>query len=113
MKNLYFTKSLAEMLCNDYQFLKGELVPHQFEPVFFKDVILVEINKDEYDVVLVSDVEPLEISQDIKPDVQRLTSMRLLDYFDAYKVEFNYAKYGIGYAKITSEKDKDGIDLYL
>lgn len=113
MRNLYFTKSLAETLCNDFQFLKNQIVPNQIKRIYFKDIIVVEINKDEYDVVLISDLDSIGISHITKSELQGLIKMRLFDYFEAENINFDFCRYGMGYSTITTQKDSNGIDLFL
>ena len=113
MNNLYFTKPLAMRLCNDFSHLINQLIPNQLEPTYIEDVILIEINNDEYDVILVSNKESLTVSNGTKNELPNLIAIRLLDYLEAENIDFNYSGYGMGYAQITSEKDINGIDLYL
>ena len=111
MYKLYFTKSLAEILCNDFSHLKNQLIPHQFETLYFSDIKVVQMSQYEYDVVLIGDAAPLP--KEIRSEVQSFINMRLLDYLEAEKIDFNFCGYGMGYAKICPEKDTNGIDLYL
>ena len=113
MNNLYFTKPLAMRLCNDFSYLKNQLIPNQLEPIYIEDVIFIEMNQDEFDVMLVGNIDPSPIRKDKKQDLPLLTAIRLMDYLEAENIDFNYSGYGMGYAQITSEKDINGIDLYL
>jgi hypothetical protein len=45
--------------------------------------------------------------------VMNLDRVRLLDYLELNNEAFPFERYGIGYTRLISERDEDGVDLYL
>ena len=115
MKHIYFTKPLADAIALDYQHLIGGTfsVPYGETIVDFQiDYIdVVMINQDEYDICISSYANNIPFREIYL--ILNLPKMRLMDYLKANHLKFHPHKYGMGYAKITSEKDENGIDLYL
>jgi len=108
---IYFTQKLAAIIIFDYQNLIGQKYPTQLGELTIDKLIAHEIFKDEYDILLVANTNELEFREIY--EVMNITQIRLLDYLPQNGLEFNPRRYGALLGKFTSEKDENGIDLYL
>ena len=111
----YFEKALAEFIASQYQHLLGKtfqvtLGESTIEvPIDF--VTTVHIEEDGYDIILASKLENIDFREIYQ--VMNLDRVRLLDYLELKNEAFPFERYGIGYTRLISERDEDGVDLYL
>ena len=108
---IYFTQKLAAIIIDDYQNLIGQKIPSQLGELTIDRIVALEISNGEYDIILQANTEYLEFREIY--EVMDITQMRLLDYLPLKGLDFYPRRYGALLGKFTSEKDENGIDLYL
>lgn len=108
---LYFTHKLAEIIINDYQNIIGQKFSTQFGELVIDRINAMQVAKDEYDIILSSDGDDVDFREIYQ--VLNMNQIRLMDYLELKGLEFNPRRYGALLGKFTSEKDDEGIDLYL
>ena len=83
MENRY-TKLQAENLCTAFQFLKGKPIPAEYDPIFIHHLEVVQVGKNNFDVVLVSGFTT--IPKFMWHEVRQVTNMYLMDYLKLKKI---------------------------
>ena len=108
---IYFTEKLAAIIIDDYQNLIGQKFPTKLGELAIDRIVAIEICNGEYDILLIANPNELEFREIY--EVLNITQMRLLDFLEFKGLEFCPRRYGALLGKFTSQKDENGIDLYL